>query len=70
MAVAASARECSRLCALVNAAQFMLVNCELWSEWIRTRYFGLRRQTAMCRACKPTSVVCRLCIDQPPTRRA
>jgi hypothetical protein len=30
----------------------MPVNCEPWSEWIRTRFFGLRRQTATGRAAR------------------
>ena len=34
-----------------------------------TLFSGLRRQTAMSKACKTTSVVCLLCIDQPTTRR-
>ena len=53
----------------MNAAQSMLVNCEPWSEWINTRCFGFLRHTAMCKARSTTSVVCRLCIDQPTTRR-
>ena len=53
----------------MKVAHSMLVNCEPWSEWISTRCFGLRRHTAMCSACSTTSVVCRLYIDQPTTRR-
>jgi len=39
------------------------VNCDPWSEWIMTRRFGLRRQTALSNACKARSVVIRDCID-------
>jgi len=47
----------------------MLVNCEPWSEWISTLFFGFLRQTAMSNACRTTSVVWRLCIDPSPGRR-
>ena len=33
--------ECSRLCARMNAAHSMLVNCEPWSEWISTAVLRL-----------------------------
>jgi len=51
--------EWMRLWSLRNKAQSMLVNCEPWSLWIRTVFFGFRRHTAMSRACKTTSVVWR-----------
>ena len=37
--------------------------------WIRTRRLGLRRQTAIRRACSTRSVGCRGCVAQPITRR-
>ena len=61
--------EWSGLRALVNAAHSILVNCEPWPEWIKTRSIGLRRQAFMRWACKTPSAACRLCIDQPTTRR-
>ena len=33
----------------------MLVNCEPWSKWVSTLFFGFLRHTAMSRACKTTS---------------
>jgi len=44
----------------MKAAQSMLVNCEPWSEWIGTRYMGLRRQAAIAAR---TALVADLCLD-------
>ena len=42
---------------------------EPWSEWIRTLFFGFLRHTAMSKAWRTRSVVWRLWMDQPTTRR-
>ena len=47
----------------------MLVNWEPWSEWINTLFRGFLLHTAMSKACRTSSVVWRLWIDQPTTRR-